>query len=115
MGTLVFVCPTTGHEVSTGVEVDRSNYKRLLEDEDGGLLSALSQEPHTCGNLGLVGRRGPRKSGRQHFYEVCCVDRLPLDLNDPPQLARLIIGDSPSAGKKLRPSDRSVRIIPYFV
>ena len=30
MGTLVFVCPTTGHEVSTGVEVDRSNYKRLL-------------------------------------------------------------------------------------
>jgi hypothetical protein len=28
-GTLVFVCPTTGHEVSTGVEVDRSNYKRL--------------------------------------------------------------------------------------
>jgi hypothetical protein len=29
MGTLVFVCPTTGHEVSTGVEIDRSNYKRL--------------------------------------------------------------------------------------
>ena len=29
MGTLVFVCPTTGHEVSTGVEVDRSDYKRL--------------------------------------------------------------------------------------
>ena len=29
MGTLVFVCPTTGHEVSTGVEADRSNYKRL--------------------------------------------------------------------------------------
>ena len=33
MRTLVFVCPTTGHEVSTGVstgvEVDRSNYKRL--------------------------------------------------------------------------------------
>jgi hypothetical protein len=29
MGTLVFVCPTTGHEVSTGVEVDRSSYKSL--------------------------------------------------------------------------------------
>ena len=29
MGTLAFVCPTTGHEVSTGVEIDRSNYKRL--------------------------------------------------------------------------------------
>jgi hypothetical protein len=24
MGTLVFVCPTTGHEVSTGVDADRS-------------------------------------------------------------------------------------------
>jgi hypothetical protein len=29
MGILVIVCPTTGHEVSTGVEIDRSNYKRL--------------------------------------------------------------------------------------
>jgi len=29
MGTLVFVCPTTGHEVSTGVEVDRYNFKKL--------------------------------------------------------------------------------------
>jgi hypothetical protein len=29
MGTLVFVCPTTGHEVSTGVEIDRPNYKSL--------------------------------------------------------------------------------------
>ena len=29
MGTLVYVCPTTGHQISTGVEVDRSSYKRL--------------------------------------------------------------------------------------
>ena len=29
MGTLIFVCPTTGHQVSTGVEVDRSSYKML--------------------------------------------------------------------------------------
>ena len=29
MGTLVFVCPTTGQEVSTGVEVDRSNFRKL--------------------------------------------------------------------------------------
>ena len=35
MGTLVFVCPTTGHEVSTGVEVDRSNYKRLSRTKTG--------------------------------------------------------------------------------
>ena len=29
MGTLVFVCPTTGHQVSTGVDVDRSSFKSL--------------------------------------------------------------------------------------
>jgi hypothetical protein len=29
MGTLIFVCPTTGHKVSTGVEVDRSSFKSL--------------------------------------------------------------------------------------
>ena len=29
MWTLVFVCPTTGHEVSTGVEVDRLSFKSL--------------------------------------------------------------------------------------
>ena len=29
MGTLIFVCPTTGHQVSTGVEVDRSSYRSL--------------------------------------------------------------------------------------
>ena len=29
MGTLVFVCLTTGHEVSTGVEIDRSSFKSL--------------------------------------------------------------------------------------
>jgi hypothetical protein len=29
MGTLVFVCPTTGQEVSTGIEVDRISFKGL--------------------------------------------------------------------------------------
>ena len=29
MGTLVFMCPSTGHDVSTGVEVDRSSFKSL--------------------------------------------------------------------------------------
>ena len=29
MGTLVFVCPTTGHEVSTGVEIERSTLRSL--------------------------------------------------------------------------------------
>ena len=29
MGTLIFVCPTTGHQVSTGVELDRTSFKSL--------------------------------------------------------------------------------------
>ena len=29
MGTLIFVCPTTGHEVSTGIEIDRTSYRKL--------------------------------------------------------------------------------------
>ena len=64
MGTLVFVCPTTGQEVSTGIEVDRTS------DEDGDLLSALSQEPQAVSDLGLVGQRGSRAFGR-------CLDRFP--------------------------------------
>jgi hypothetical protein len=55
MGTLIFVCPTTGHQVSTGVEVDIIQLQDPAEDEDGNLLSALSQEPLTVAYLGLVG------------------------------------------------------------
>ena len=66
MGTLVFVCPTTGHEVSTGVEVDRSNYKRL----DGDLLSALSQEPYAVSDLGLVSQRGSSSAGRKQVPDL---------------------------------------------
>jgi hypothetical protein len=29
MGTLVFVCPTTGHEVSSGIEIERSSFRSL--------------------------------------------------------------------------------------
>lgn len=29
MGTLIFVCPTTGHEVSTGLEMDVSTFATL--------------------------------------------------------------------------------------
>src|SRR5215211_256378 len=29
MGTLIFVCPATGHEVLTGVEVDRATFRKL--------------------------------------------------------------------------------------
>ena len=74
MGTLVFVCPTTGHEVSTGVEVDRSSFKSLPRTKTA-IFCPRCRKNHTRGSLGLVGRRGSRKSGRQHFYEVCCVDR----------------------------------------
>jgi hypothetical protein len=29
MGTLFFVCPTTGMEVSSGIEIDADSYKEL--------------------------------------------------------------------------------------
>ena len=29
MGALVFVCPTSGHEVSTGFEIDPDSYQAL--------------------------------------------------------------------------------------
>ena len=50
MGTLVFVCPTTGHEVSSGIEIDRSSFKSLPRTKtaiscphcrDNHLLSAI--------------------------------------------------------------------------
>jgi len=31
MGALVFVCPTSGHEVSTGLEIDPESYRALPE------------------------------------------------------------------------------------
>ena len=70
MGTLVFVCPTTGHEVSTGVEVDRSDLQKTVENEDGDLLSALSQEPYAVSGLGLVGQRGSSSAGRKQVHDL---------------------------------------------
>jgi hypothetical protein len=29
MGTLLFVCPATGQQASTGIEIDRSSFKSL--------------------------------------------------------------------------------------
>ena len=63
MGILVFVCPTTGHEVSNRRRNRQIQLQKTFEDEDGGLLSALSQEPYARRYLGLVGRRGPPSSG----------------------------------------------------
>ena len=56
MGTLVFVCPTTGHEVSTGVEVDRSNHKGSSTKPSIGHRPRLSQEPYAR-QRASVGRR----------------------------------------------------------
>jgi hypothetical protein len=46
MGILVFVCPTTGHEVFNRRRNRQIQLQKTLEDEEGGLLSALSQEPY---------------------------------------------------------------------
>ena len=49
MGVLVFVCPTSGHEVSTGLEIDPESYRdlpRVLADikcPDCGLMHNLYQ------------------------------------------------------------------------
>jgi hypothetical protein len=32
MGVLVFVCPTSGHEVVTGLEIDPASYKGLQKE-----------------------------------------------------------------------------------
>jgi hypothetical protein len=32
MGVLVFICPTSGHEVATGLEIDPASYKRLQKE-----------------------------------------------------------------------------------
>ena len=45
MGTLIFVCPATGHEVSTGVEIDRATFRKLSRTGAELFLSALSQQP----------------------------------------------------------------------
>ena len=47
MGTLEFVCPTTGHEVSTGVEVDRTTFRKL--SKTGAEISC----PHCQNNHAL--------------------------------------------------------------
>jgi hypothetical protein len=33
VGTLIFVCPNTGQEVSTGVEVDRATFRKLARTD----------------------------------------------------------------------------------
>ena len=63
MGTLVFVCPTTGHEVSTGVEVDRSNYKRLSRTKTAIFCPRCRKNHPAVRDLGLVGQRGSRSAG----------------------------------------------------
>ena len=54
MGTLIFVCPATGYEVSTGVEVDRATFRKL--SRTGAEISCpLPQQPCAFDNRGLVG------------------------------------------------------------
>jgi hypothetical protein len=47
MGALIFVCPTTGHEVSTGIEVDRVTFRKL--SRTGAAISC----PHCHNNHAL--------------------------------------------------------------
>ena len=56
MGTLVFVCPTTGHQVSTGIELDRSSYKSLPRTKTS-IFCPRCREPSAIPYLGLVGQQ----------------------------------------------------------
>ena len=102
MGTLVFVCPTPGREVSTGVEVDRSNFRKLSRTKTAIFCPRLSQEPRAVGDLGLVGQRGSRSFGR-------CVDRLPL--NDPIQFTSLVVRQAPRSCEELRLREFGPRVV----
>ena len=64
MGTLVFVCPVTGLEVFTGLEMDSEHICRLTECFAGHSLSPLSQTPSTVRRDRLVG--GRRASNRRN-------------------------------------------------
>ena len=57
MGTLVFVCPTTGQEVSTGIEVDRTSFKGLPRTRTA-IFCPRCRKNHKVSDLGLVGQRG---------------------------------------------------------
>ena len=100
MGTLVFVCPTTGQEVSTGVEVDRSSFKSLPRTKT--VIFCVI-------DLGLVGQRDSRSSGRKSVYEACCVDG--LSLSDPAQFSSLVVREAPCSGEELRLRELSPRVI----
>ena len=110
MGTLVFVCPTTGHEVSTGVEVDRSSYKRLPRTKTA-VFCPRCRKNHILAAIWAWLVDESRKCGRQRFYEVCCVDRLPLALNDPIQFTSLFVRQAPGSCEELRLRELGPRIV----
>ena len=70
MGTLVFVCPTTGFEVFTGLEMDQSTFADFTECFAGHSLSPLSQTASTVRCDRLAGRR--RASNRRDCLRRNC-------------------------------------------
>jgi hypothetical protein len=50
MGTLVFVCPTDGQQVSTGIELDRSSFKSLPRTKTE-ILCPRCREKHLLSRL----------------------------------------------------------------
>ena len=70
MGTLVFVCPTSGFEVFTGLEMDHEQFRRAAERFTGHSLSPLSQTASTVRRDRLAGRR--RASNRRDRFRRNC-------------------------------------------
>jgi hypothetical protein len=48
MGTLVFVCPATGEEVSTGIEMDLATLEQL---ELSKIYCPLCRQPHQMAGI----------------------------------------------------------------
>ena len=66
MGALFFVCPTTGREVSTGIEIDPTSY-RGLPTEFTEITCPVCNETHNLSNV------------RPHVSDVDAEPNVPRD------------------------------------
>ena len=108
MGTLVFVCPTTGHDVSTGVEVDRSTTKDCRERRRRSFVRAVARTI-CCQGFGL---------GWSARFQKCRIKASPrrlrrsaLRLNDPVQFTSLFVCQAPRSCEELRLRELGPRIV----
>ena len=112
MGTLVFVCPTTGHEVSTGVEVDRSNYKRLSRTKTAVFCPHCYRKNHMLAAIWAWLVHKVPESPEDSTSAKSAASRLsPLVLNDPIQFTSLFVRQAPRSCEERRLRELGPRIV----